>query len=314
MKEKYNSNNLNLSLVLLCWGTIIFCLILKLFGSRQFEIPPYTIELQLWQLIAINFLFYSLNGFCFALLLAKRKLKIKEIIIIEIINIFLFIFSNFNITYFLTLFEIICNFIFGFLLIKEKPFKVFLETLTIIIFVIVFQFITLKYKNLPIFERLNIYTYLILDIDYYLLMFLMIRYCFKKGGLLYVQIFLLIRRWVSFLVLFSKRKRNQESLPKNQKDLQEVEDEVGYKCFVVILSLFQIVGVGTICYFINKVLIEYFIIIFSFFILRSIFGKSYHANSIIKCTTLSMLVFLTATKITLPKNISILCNVIIGAH
>ena len=42
MKEKYNSNNLNLSLVLLCWGTIIVCLILKLFGSRQFEIPPYT--------------------------------------------------------------------------------------------------------------------------------------------------------------------------------------------------------------------------------------------------------------------------------
>lgn len=164
MKEKYNSNNLNLSLVLLCWGTIIFCLILKLFGSRQFEIPPYTIELQLWELIAINFLFYSLNGFCFALLLAKRKLKIKEIVIIETINIFLFTFSNFNKTYFLTLFEIICNFIFGFLLIKEKPFKVFFETLTIIIFVVLFQFITLKYKNLPIFERLNIYTYLILNL------------------------------------------------------------------------------------------------------------------------------------------------------
>ena len=164
MKERYNSNNLNLALILLCWGTILFCLILKLFGSRQFEIPPYTIELQLWQLIIINFLFYSLNGFCFALLLAKRKLKIKEIIIIEIINIILFTFSNFNKSYLLTGFEIICNFIFGFLLIKEKPFKVFFETLTIILIIMIFQIFTLKYKNLPIFENFNIYTYLILNL------------------------------------------------------------------------------------------------------------------------------------------------------
>lgn len=56
MKERYNSNKLNLALILLCWGTILFCLILKLFGSRQFEIPPYTIELQSYAKFAKAFL------------------------------------------------------------------------------------------------------------------------------------------------------------------------------------------------------------------------------------------------------------------
>ncbi|MGN1337344.1 MAG: accessory gene regulator B family protein [Candidatus Coprovivens sp.] len=59
-------------------------------------------------------------------------------------------------------------------------------------------------------------------------------------------------------------------------------------------------------------MLEYFIIIISFFIMRQCFGKSYHADSVIKCTTLSLLVFVLATKLSMPIYLTILCNVLIG--
>ena len=46
--------------------------------------------------------------------------------------------------------------------------------------------------------------------------------------------------------------------------------------------------------------------------MRKYFGISYHAKTILTCTTISVLVFTLATRISLPLYISILCNVLIG--
>ena len=46
--------------------------------------------------------------------------------------------------------------------------------------------------------------------------------------------------------------------------------------------------------------------------MRAFFGMSYHAKTIITCTSLATLVFSIATRVSLPLYISILCNVLIG--
>lgn len=78
------------------------------------------------------------------------------------------------------------------------------------------------------------------------------------------------------------------------------------------LSVFQFVLVGTLCYFINNVTWQYIVVFVSFVFMRLCFGKSYHCNSVIACTTLSCVTFISATRLGLPPHISVLCNVLNG--
>jgi hypothetical protein len=143
----------------------------------------------------------------------------------------------------------------------------------------------------------------ILQIDYYTLIILTVLNELKKGGYIY-------GRWIKFLDLLSKRKSFEKSIQQNQKNVQEIE--FGFKLFIILLSIAQFFVVGVACYFINGVIFEYIAIFVSFCVMRQIFGKSYHSDSIIKCTTLAIVVFVTATRISLPLWLSSLCNVMIG--
>ena len=296
------------TLIRLCWVTIFSCQILKLFGYRGFEIPEYLIDIPDIVECIINYCFYCLNGFCFALLFAKRKLSAKEIIIVLVVNTVLFFMGTEQLNVYRLILEIIANICLAVYLIKSKIYKAIIEGLFVTIMVILYQLCTMYYKGV-VFH--NLVTYLILDIDFYILIFLTLLYAFKKGGYLYVSFLNWGWKWASFLVLLPKRKCFKECLQQDQESIQEV-DEIGYKVFLVLLSLAQLFAVGTLCYFINRVTIEYIIIVLSFFAIRPILGESYHANTVLKCTTLAMLVFTTATRLPLPTYVSIFCCVLIG--
>lgn len=295
------------ALITLCWCVIIFCLILKIFGYKEFEIPilggtPHHIVRKI-----INCILYCINGTCFIIILIKRLLKTKELLIVIPINIFLYILSVFpsiNIIQFIL--EFISYPIIGILLTKDKWYRQLLESTIISITIIIYQAITMLYKNIPIaIKPVDFISDKVLQIDYYVIVLLTILKNIKIGGYIY-------GRWQKFLVLLSKPKRFKECLFKNKKSIQEVDEEIGFKLFIIFLSIAQLVGVGVCCYFINNVIVEYVIIVMSFFILRKVFGKCYHANSVIKCTTLSILVFVIATRISLPLWLSVFCNVLIG--
>lgn len=303
-KAKIDIAHATSKMILLCWITIFVCTILKFFGYKDFEIPHFDFTINIWLHRFINLILYNCNNLLIILILFKRKLKIKEIISTICIFTILFIlslFESFAIIVFIL--EPIIWFLLYFLFIKDDWYKHLLDVICVFIIVFIYQGLTMIYKNF----NTNLTTYnlipsLILQIDYYAFMILTIIYVFKKGGYIYGC-------WKTFSFILSKRQRIKESVQQNQND---VSQEIGYKIFLVVLSITQIFLVGTICYFVNNVILEYFIIIVSFFVMRQVFGKSYHADSVLACTTLSVIVFTIATRLPLPQWLSILCNIFIG--
>ena len=291
-------------LIILCWVTILVCTILKFFGYKEFEIPHFDFAIDIWLQRFINLILYNLNTIAFTLILIKRKPTLKKMISILIISSMIFTISLFESVAFLKfILEIIFYFCIGVLCIKDKWYKILLEVIVISALIILYQFITVSYKNYNV--NLAVFDFipsLVLQIDYYAFILLTIVYSFKKGGYIYGY-------WKSILVLLPKRKCTKESVQQNQND---VSQEVGYKLFLIVLSIAQIFLVGTVCYFVNNVILEYFIIIISFFVMRQVFGKSYHADGVLACTTLSVIVFTIATRLPLPQWLSIFCNIFIG--
>lgn len=312
-KAKIDSGKFYSSFVKLCWITIACYFVIKIFGYKGLEIPylDSSIELNVWVRRFINLIFYCFNGVCFSLILIKRKFNSKELLLIILLQIPLYVLFLFNIFLPLKLIlEPLLLFIIGKIILKDKSRKILIESVIIYIIYTIYQAITMFYKNfnIEINPNKNFIIYLILDLDYYTLMIMTILSNFKKGGYIY-------ERWITLLDFLSKQKGNKQPMAKNPTSIQQgsKKDDVGFKLFVVMLSICQIVLVGTICYFVNNVIWEYVIIILSFFVLREVFGKSFHTDSVLTCTLLATLTFLIATRLSLPSWLSIFCNVFIGA-
>ena len=303
-KAKIDIAHATSKMILLCWVTIFVCNILKFFGYKEFEIPHFDFTIDIWLQRFINLILYNINAILVMLLLIKRKLKLKEIILIFIIYSILFVLTLFEILVIVVLIlEPIIWFATYMVLHKDKWYKLLLETFCVYILMFLYQGATSLYKNFNTnFVVYDFIPSLVLQIDYYALVILGIIHCFKKGGYIYGY-------WKTIILILSKRQRIKESVQKNQND---VSQEIGYKLFLIVLSIAQIFLVGTVCYFVNNVILEYFIIIVSFFVMRQVFGKSYHADSVLACTTLSVIVFTIATRLPLPQWLSILCNIFIG--
>jgi accessory gene regulator protein AgrB len=113
---------------------------------------------------------------------------------------------------------------------------------------------------------------------------------------------------MAILGILSKRNSEEKCVQQSE----EVVFEVGYFVFNIVLFIFQMLLVLSICYFIKNTLINVILIYISFVILRKVFGETYHADSIIKCTTISVILFITATELSLDINISLLSCIFIG--
>lgn len=304
-----NKSKMYGSLIALCWATIALCLILKLLGSKQFEIPEYTYNINIWTQRFINYIFYMINSLAFGMLLVKRKLTRKEILIIICLFTPLYYMSLYSkLAPIKFVLEIVMYVILGCLLVKDKFWKILLECLLIFVLTLLYQIITMAYKNINIKIMVdNFIVDKILMIDYYTLIILTYLYASKKGGYLFYGY-----RRLKFLVVLSNKRRSKETLQQNLQKKSIEEESKGFKLFALMLAVFQFMLVFTLCYFINNTTWQLVVIFVSFCVLRYIFGKSYHCNSIINCTSLSCLIFVIATRLSLHAYISTLCNVIIG--
>lgn len=293
-------------LIQLFWFTVILCSLLKFLGFKEFEIPLFNIELNIWVRRIINALLFSLNGICFQMILVKRKLKPLQIILTFTVMIPIFCMSfDDGLLPFKWILEILVSYALSmFFFSEEKPYKRLIESFVIYCILVVYQLLTSLYKNVNLIT-MSFIVELILQIDYYIIIVLTILKEFKKGDYIY-------ERWKTFILFLSKRNSFKENVQQNQENVQKVEVELGYKIFIVMLSITQLFLVGTICHFVNNVILEYLLIFISFVFMRQVYGKSYHSDSVLVCTTLAVLVFVTATRLSLPLYISVLCNILIG--
>lgn len=297
------------SLIALCWTTIALCLILKLLGNKQFEIPEYTYNINIWMQRIINYIFYMINSLAFGMLLVKRKLTRKEVLIVICLFTPLYYMSLYSkLAPIKFVLETVMYIILGCLLVKDKFWKILLECFTIFFLITIYQLITMAYKSINIKICIDnfVVSYIVL-IDYYTLIILTYLYASKKGEYLFYGY-----RWLKLLVVLPNKRRGKESVQQNLQKKSVEDESKGFKLFALMLAVFQFMLVFTLCYFINNTTWQFVVIFVSFCVLRYVFGKSYHCNSVINCTSLSCLIFVIATRLSLPAYISALCNVIIG--
>lgn len=308
----------NRDLIILCWINIVCCWTLKLLGSSQFDIPELSSSIENNQvlLVDIYWLLYCLNGTLLFITLLKKRPNKKQAVIIILINTALFINYNILSRYGLgplkSLIEISTFIIAAFLFTKDK--KSIIETLFICLVFMIYQFISAATKgtHLQVGNR-SFMTNMILQIDYYMLILITANYALKKGGYLYENIYFATRRGlVSFMVFISKRERKESRIREDQAPVQK-EIEPGYIVYLIILSFTQVTIVATVCYFVYNTIINFAFIFFSFVIMRARFKESYHAETILKCTTLGTIIFYSANRLSFPVNISTLSTILVGS-
>lgn len=306
--EPINKEKLYAVTHILIWCTVLFCWILKLFGNTQFEIPIINTTISVIAQSIIGWIFYAINTLFAFLIIVKRKPNTKEFITIVLLSIIPYVFSLFKYTYYIRMvFEPLLIIFIGVYYIKDKWYKSLIESIIVYILMGLYQAITMLYKNINIhFMYNNFITEMILMIDYYLYLLSSSLHNLKKGGFIY-------DRWYSIILVLSKQKRSSKSLPKNQKAIQgSLEDELGFKIFGIVLSLFQFMLICVSCHFISNTLLQCILIVLSFFAFKVVFKHSYHAQTIIKCTSLALLIFNIGSKLSLPLYISVFINIIIA--
>lgn len=311
MKLKVYKTTLIISVIV-----ILVAFIMKLCGCSDFDIP--IIDNAINNNLLIKYicygLLYTLHSIIVIILIIKRKLSFKEIILLIIIFMIIYLINGFlNLGYIKFIIEMIAFTIPSYIMTKNK--KIPIEVFMIYFLNFIYQLISMLTKNLTIgIYKETFTTNLIFQIDYYMLLIISVLYFLKKGEHVY-EIFLeFIKRWRmgSFNLIHSKRNCKEKCIQQNQTSNQEVDFEISYAIFNIVLAIFQILTVGFVCWLIKNTIINFIVIYLSFVFLRKVLGHSYHADTVIKCTTLSIFIFACATELSLDINFSLLSSVLSG--
>ena len=299
-------------------GCILVSFIAKLLGCNDFNIPVIdnAINNNYTLMVICYLLLFNINTILITILIVKKKLSFKALLLcIGIFSTEYAITSILAIDYLSFILDFVAFALVSILLTKR--FKITIEVIIVSCLNILYQVISMITRNIFIGVATESFTTnLILNIDYYGLLVITILYFRKKGAHIYELVIQFIRRIINdrrrrktktFSILLSKRNSKEKNV---QQNVQEVEP--GYVIFSIVLALFQILLVGFLCYLVKGTVWNFIFIFGSFVMLRFAFGKSWHAETVIWCTTVAILTFTMATRLSLDVNISIISCVVVG--
>ena len=298
-------------------GCLLVSFISKLLGCNDFDIPiiDNAINNNYTLMVICYLLLYNFNCILIIMLIVKKKYTIKKLLISILIFSTSYILTINTINgYYGFILEILCFTIVSLILTKNK--KICFEVIIVSALNILYQAISLFIRDLSIKVASETFTTnLILNIDYYMLLLISILYFSKKGEHIYELVIKFIkwiicgrnRRSKTISIFLSKRNSKEKII---QQNFQEVE--TSYLVFSIVLALFQILLVGFLCYLVKGTVWNFVFIFGSFIMLRFAFGKSWHAETVIWCTTVAILTFTMGTRLSLDVDISILSCVGVG--
>lgn len=90
-------------------------------------------------------------------------------------------------------------------------------------------------------------------------------------------------------------------------------DKIMFTVFVIVTQGLQFLAVYSVAWF-NQRAIEFLFIFFSFQINRKIFGKSYHADQLSKCTLFTLAIFYFLTSGVFKLNVSLFMAPLFGVY
>lgn len=91
------------------------------------------------------------------------------------------------------------------------------------------------------------------------------------------------------------------------------QEKILFTIFVIVVQTLQFGAVYSIA-LLNSRVIEFFIIFLSFQINRAVFGKSYHADQLSKCTLLTLVIFYFLIRGVIPLDISLFITPLFGVY
>lgn len=298
-------------------GCILVSFISKLLGCNDFNIPVIdnAINNNYTLMVICYLLLFNINTILITMLIVKKKLSFKALLLcVGIFSAEYTITSILAIDYLSFILDFVAFTLVSILLTKK--FKITIEVIVVSCLNILYQVISMITRDIFIGVATESFTTnLILNIDYYGLLVITILYFRKKGVHIYELVIQFIqwiihdrrRKTKTFSILLPKRNSKEKNV---QQNVQEVEP--GYVIFSIVLALFQILLVGFLCYLVKGTVWNFIFIFGSFVMLRFAFGKSWHAETVIWCTTVAILTFTMGTRLSLDVNISILSCVGVG--
>lgn len=91
------------------------------------------------------------------------------------------------------------------------------------------------------------------------------------------------------------------------------QEKILFTIFVIVVQALQFGAVYSIAWLNNRP-IEFFIIFLSFQLNRAVFGKSYHADQLSKCTLLTLVIFYFLIRGVIPLDISLFTTPLFGVY
>ena len=190
---------------------------------------------------------------------------------------------------------------------------------------VIFNIITILFQIISIITRRdsiklygdNFVINFIFNLDYLIMMLIIHHLYFKKGSnnLCSMVVSSSLRRLTLLKNSLTKLlRRSQDKKKKKEKVEKTKEEKISNIIFIIIsifwnlFTLFLIVFIALI----NDTIIECIFITFSFWVTKTVFGKAFHFESVIKCFIVSNLTYYVLNKITAPLGISIFIPILLG--
>lgn len=186
--------------------------------------------------------------------------------------------------------------------------KTTLTTLTVIIIQMISTFTRFRY-SVEYVE--NIVANLVLNLDYIVMLIIMYKLYFMKGGTLCYQ-----EAQCSFLLKKLNFKNLLKRLQKNWHNFRKLDKvtKLTYIIYFILSLIWNTLSVVLILFVacLNDTLIECIFILTSFWLSKGKFGKAFHFSSMSKCFIVSNLSYYVLNRITTPLGISILVPILLG--
>lgn len=177
---------------------------------------------------------------------------------------------------------------------------------------ILFQTLSVIIRSVNItYDIDNFSMSVICNFDYLLLSIISYKLYFMRGGM---------SLWDGVVGLYSHLQTSLKNLPtmlqniyatnKCKSKFDKISDMIYFPLFLM-WNIFTVVVILFVA-FLNETFIECVLILFSFWINKTAFGKSFHMKTAVSCFVVSNLTYYCLNRITLSTGLSLLISVILG--
>ena len=176
----------------------------------------------------------------------------------------------------------------------------------------ILQLLSVIIRNVPVENTYSFSQSLLMNFDYLLLTLITHKIFFMKGGInLWEWVVGLYSHLLTLLKSLPIKLQNIYAINKSKSKFDKVSDMI-YLPLYLLWNIFTLAVVLFVA-FLNETFIECILILTSFWMNKTAFGKAFHMKSAMSCFIVSNISYYCLNRITIPIGISLLISLLLGA-